>query len=424
MGIINKYINRSIEETIIKSFKNNKIVSILGARQIGKSTFVEHAFPKINIVTLKNDFMIMSVKNNPESFLRNNDVPLFIDEIQNVPELFGYIQEIVDKNNFYGQYILSGSNTLKLSDKIKQSLAGRTSLYELNGLSLREIYNINFNEHFVPTETYLNKRKNKLKEYKNVWNYIHRGSYPELYDNPKKDWEEFYSSYIQTFIEKDVINEIKIKDKVAFMKFLVSVASRTGEVLSYINIARDVEVDINTIKSWLSILIRNNIVFLLEPYYNSHLNRAIKSPKVYFKDTGLAAYLTSWLTKDQLERGAKAGNFFETFVVNEIIKTYTNEGKDYSKRVYYYRGFDKPYLKKDERNNFSFETEIDLIIEENGVLYPIEIKKKDNPDIYDAKAFDVLKRDKKNIGVGVIISMNKNKIFLNNNVLLLPIEYI
>lgn len=418
MGIINKYITRNIEKTIKQSFKNNKIVSILGARQTGKSTLVEHCFPKINMVSLKTDFMVLNARKNPESFLRSNPSPCFIDEVQNAPELFGSLQEIVDKNNHYEQYIISGSNSLKISDKIKQSLAGRTSIYELNGLSLREIHDIDFNNHFIPTENYLSKRKQKMKNYGDIWDYIHRGSYPELYDNPNKNWEEFYGSYVQTFIEKDVANEIKINDKIAFMKFLISVASRSGEILNYNNIANDVEVSAVTIKTWISILIRNNIIYLLQPYYNSHLNRAIKSPKIYFKDTGLAAYLTSWLTKDQLEKGAKSGNFFETFVINEIIKSFANEGKDYSKRIYYYRGFDKDSKVKKE-------IEIDLIIEENGVLYPIEIKKKDNPDIYDAKAFNVLKLDKnKSVGTGVIISLNKNKIYLNDNVLLLPVEFI
>ena len=428
MSVINKYINRSIEKTIEHSFQNNKIVTLLGARQCGKSTLIEHLFPNINTASLKTDFAISQARANPDSFVRNLDVPAFIDEAQRAPEIFGSLQEIVDKNNYYSQFILSGSNKQRLDNRIKESLAGRTSIIEMNGLSLREINGVDFNEHFVPTDDYFQKRKKTLKEYKNIWFYIHRGSYPELYDNPNKDWEEFYSSYVQTYIEKDVLTDIKIKDITSFIRFLTSVAARTGEVLNYENVANDVGVSSVTIKEWISVLVKTNIVYLLQPYYNSHLNRAIKSPKLYFRDTGLAAYLAGWLTKEQLEKGAKNGAFFETFVVNEIVKTFANEGKDYSKRLFYYNGKDKT-RKRIGKDGNDIEThiqkEIDLIIEENGVLYPIGIKKKDTPDVSDASAFDVLDKDiDKKRGLGIILSSNPNKIYLRDNLVCIPLEYI
>ena len=428
MSVVNKYYSRAIEKVIETSFANNKIVSILGSRQCGKSTVVEHLFPHINSVSLKTAFMIAQAKTNPDSFINGLSIPAFIDEAQRAPEIFGSLQEVVDKNNFYSQFILSGSNKQKLDDKIKESLAGRTSIIEMNGLSLREINEIGFNMHFVPTNEYINEREKHLKEYKDIWFYIHRGAYPELYDNPKKDWEEFYSSYVQTYIEKDVLVDTKIKDITAFIRFLTAIAARTGEILNYDNIASDVGVSSVTIKEWVSILVKTNIVYLLHPYFNSHLNRAIKTPKIYFRDTGLAAYLTGWLTKEQLMKGAKNGAFFETFVVNEIIKTFANEGKDYSKRIFFYNGKDKTKKKVDKNGNVietTLENEIDLIIEENGVLYPIEIKKKDMPSSLDASAFDVLDKDiDKKRGLGVIISTNRNKIYLRDNLLCLPIEYI
>ena len=355
-------------------------------------------------------------------------VNAFIDEAQRAPEIFGSIQDVVDKNAFYSQFILSGSNKQKLDERIKESLAGRTSIIEMNGLSLREIYEIDFHEHFVPTEEYLEKRKKCLKSIDDVWFYIHRGSYPELYDNPNKDWEEFYSSYVQTYIEKDVLADTKIKDTTAFIRFLSACAARTGNVLNYDNIANDVGVSAVTIKEWISILVKTNIIYLLQPYYNSHLNRAIKTPKLYFRDTGLAAYLSGWLTKEQLEKGALNGFFFETFVVNELIKSFSNEGKDYSKRIFYYNGKDKTKKKKDKDGNeieINIDGEIDFIIEENGVLYPIEIKKKDKPTIDDASAFDVLDKDiDKKRGIGVIISCCMQKIYLRDNLVCLPINYI
>lgn len=428
MSVVNKYYKRSIENVVLKSFSNNKVVSILGARQCGKSTLIEELFPNINSVSLKTDFMVAQAKTNPDTFIKSLSIPAFIDEAQKAPQLFGSIQEVVDKNNRYSQFILSGSNKQKLDESIKESLAGRTSIIELNGLSLREIFEIDFHDHFVPTEKYLEKRKQYLKEYNNIWFYIHRGSYPELYDNPNKDWEEFYSSYVQTYIEKDVLTEIKIKDNTAFIRFLTACASRSGDVLNYENIANDVGVSAVTIKEWISVLVKTNIVYLLQPYYNSHLNRAIKSPKMYFRDTGLAAYLSGWLTKEQLEKGARNGFFFETFVVNELIKSFSNEGKDYSKRIFYYNGKDKTKKKIDSNGNvieLSIDSEIDFIIEEDGVLYPIEIKKKDAPTKDDASAFDVLDKDiDKKRGMGVIISSNPNKLFLRDNLICLPIEYI
>ena len=428
MSVINKYYPRAIEKVVTKSFANNKIVSILGARQCGKSTLIEHLYPDIDIVSLKTDFMVAQAKTNPDSFVRGLSIPSFIDEAQKAPEIFGSLQEIADKNNFYSQFILSGSNKQKLDEKIKESLSGRTSIIELNGLSLREINEVNFFNHFVPTEEYLSKRKEQVKNYDDLWHFIHRGSFPELYDNPSKDWEEFYSSYVQTYIEKDVLVDIKIKDITAFIRFLTATAARTGEILNYDSIANDVGVSAVTIKEWISILVKTNIIYLLQPYYNSHLNRAIKTPKIYFRDTGLAAYLTGWLTKEQLEKGAKNGAFFETFIVNEIIKSFSNEGKDYSKRIFFYNGKDKTKKKVDKDGNIRevlLQNEIDLIIEENGVLYPIEIKKKDMPTINDANAFDVLDKDiDKRRGIGVILSSNKNKVYLRDNLICLPLEYI
>lgn len=430
MSVINTYIPRAIEETIKKSFKNNKIVSVLGARQSGKSTAIEHLYPNINFVSLKTDFMATQANTNPDSFIKGLKIPSFIDEVQKAPKIFGSIQEIVDKNNFYSQFIFSGCNKQKLDEKIKESLSGRTSIIELNGLSLREIKGISFNKHFVPTMEYIEEREKYLKEYNDIWFYIHRGSYPELYDNLNKDWEEYYSysSYVQTYLEKDVLSETKIKDISAFIRFLSAVSARTGTVLNYDNIANDVGVSTYAIKEWIAILIKTNIIFLLQPYYSSHLNRAIKSPKIYFKDTGLAAYLSGWLTKDQLERGAANGAFYETFIINEIIKSFSNEGKDYSKRVFFYNGKDKSRKKIDKNGNvteINIESEIDFIIEENGILYPIEIKKKDMPIVSDAKSFSILDKEiNKKRGLGIIISSNSNKIYLRDNLLCLPIEYI
>ncbi len=424
MSVINKYYSRSIEKVINKSFSNNKVVTIIGARQVGKSTLVEKLYPNIDSIALKTDFVVSTAKSNPDSFLKKLSLPAYIDEAQRAPELFGSIQDIVDNNAFYSQFILSGSNSLSLDNNIKESLSGRSSIIKIVGLSMREIFEIDFDKHFVLDDDYLKERRKCLKNYGDIYFYIHRGSYPELYDNKNKDWEEFYSSYVQTYIEKDVLTNISIKDMTAFTRFLIAVASRTGEVLNYESIASDVGTSPVTIKTWISLLVRTNIIFLLEPYYSSHLNRIIKSSKLYFYDTGLAAYLAGWLSKDQLERGAKSSEFFETFVVNEIIKSFINRGEDFTKRVFYYRGKDK---KKKNVDGFEYniESEIDLIIEENGILYPIEIKKKDKPTATDASSFDVLDKVlNKKRGLGAIVCTCSHAVYLKDDLVALPIEYL
>ena len=212
------------------------------------------------------------------------------------------------------------------------------------------------------------------------------------------------------------INDLISTDSITFTKFLTAVAARTGEILNYANIASDIGVSEPTIKKWISILERTGIVYLLQPYSSSALNRAIKTPKIYFRDTGLACYLTRWLSPDTLKNSAVAGNMFETFVVSEILKSYSNEGKDYRFNIFYYRG-------KDRSN--SCENEIDLIIEENGILYPIEIKMSGNPKATMGSTNQVLDKvsDKKR-GMGIILCLIDKKTYLRENLIALPIKYI
>ena len=339
---------------------------------------------------------------------------LFIDEVQKEGSIFEEIKRKVDESDKRGQFILSGSQKLGLMKGVSESLAGRVSVYELTGLSLREIKGIGFNRHFVPNDEYLDERESELKEYDGLWDIIHKGSYPELYD-VERDWQEFYSSYVATYLERDV-NELIAADGITFSKFLTAVAARTGEMLNYANIASEVGVSEPTIKTWVSVLERTGIVYVLQPYSSNALTRAIKTPKIYFRDTGLACYLTRWLTADALKNSAVAGSMFETFVVSEILKSYTNEGKDYRFNIFYYRGKDK---------SASSDNEIDLIIEENGVLYPVEIKMSGNPKANMSATNPILDRiPEKKRGMGVILCLVEKKTYLRENLLALPIEYI
>ena len=419
------YIKRAAEQQLLHKFATSKSVAITGARQVGKTTLTTQLFPHVKRINMKNITLLTAAKNDPQAFLEGFERPLFIDEIQKCPELIESAKVILDEVGGKGNYLFSGSQKWELMKGLSESLAGMVSLMQLPPLSMREINNISYNEYFIPTDEYLNSREKELKPYSNIWDNIHRGFYPELYDDNSQEWSSFYESYISTYIERDVYDITKIKDYETFYRFLVSVAARTGTILDYSNIANDVGVSLETIRLWISILVKTDIIMLLEPYYNSHLNRAIKSPKVYFRDTGLACYLTSWLTPETAKNGAMSGALFETFVVNEIAKSFINKGKNFSNYVFYYRGKDKIKKKKDD-NTYEFEeSEIDLIIEENGVLYPIEIKKNSNPTANDASAFTVLDKDiSKKRGIGAIICTGKYKLKLRDNLYSLPVEYI
>lgn len=408
------YIQRAISEILKNRVKTSKCTLIVGARQVGKSTLVRHDFSKYNYANFDDRLTRMQAREEPKLFFLNNPCPLFIDEVQKESSILEEIKQKVDDSNERGQFILSGSQKLELMKGVSESLAGRVSICELSGLSLREINQVDFNRHFVPTDNYIEDREKNLIPYKNIWNIIHKGSYPELYDI-ERDWQDFYSSYVSTYLERD-INELISADSITFTKFLTAVAARTGEMLNYANIASQVGVSEPTVKNWISILERTGIVYLLQPYSASALNRAIKTPKIYFRDTGLACYLTRWLSADALKNSAVAGNMFETFIVSEILKSYSNEGKDYHFNIFYYRGKDKSH---------TGENEIDLIIEENGILYPIEIKMSGNPKANMANTNQVLDKipDKKR-GMGIILCLIDKKTYLRENLVALPIEYI
>lgn len=408
------YIERAITSILKNRVSSSKCTLITGARQVGKSTLIKHEFSEYNRANFDDRLTRMQAREEPKLFFLNNPCPLFIDEVQKENSILENIKLIVDESDERGMFILSGSQKLELMKGMSESLAGRVSITELSGLSLREIHGVRFNRHFVPTAEYLKEREKEIKPYGNLWETIHKGSYPELYD-VEREWQEYYSSYVSTYLERD-INELISADGITFTKFLTAVAARTGEMLNYTNIASEVGVSEPTVKKWISILERTGIIFLLQPYSANALSRAVKTPKIYFRDTGLACYLTRWLTPDALKCSAVAGNMFETFMVSEILKSYTNEGKDYRFHIFYYRGKDK---------NATGENEIDIIIEENGVLYPVEIKMSGNPKASMGATNPVLDKIKeKSRGMGVVLCLIDKKTYLRENLIALPIEYV
>ena len=417
-------IKRHLEEVLLKRARSNKAILLTGPRQVGKSTLLNHLFPDVNNVTFDDDLLLAQASEDPQLFLYNNPCPLMIDEVQKCPSIFKRLKIVLDNTDNMSNFYLTGSQKLQLMEGVSESLAGRISIVELDGLSMREIDNINFNKHFIPTNDYISEREKHLINHLDIWENIHRGFFPELYSNKEKEWIDFYQSYVKTYLERDVNKIIKVKNHLTFVKFMTSVAARTGQVLNYASIANEVGVSEVTIKEWVSTLEKSGLVYLLKPYTPSALNRAIKSPKLYFRDTGLACYLTRWLTKDTLKNGAMAGAMFETFVVNEILKSYSNEGLDYDFNVYYYNGKDKKKIKNNGVEEV-VDGEIDLIILENGILYPIEIKKTANPKAIMTSKFDVLdKVEGYKRGMGTIICLYDKKLYLRDNLVVLPISYL
>ncbi|MBR5421172.1 MAG: ATP-binding protein [Lachnospiraceae bacterium] len=418
-----EYVRRAIEDIVKRSQKTFKCVLITGARQTGKSTLLRHLYPGVKEVSFDDPFIEEQAKNNPEMFMSLNEPPVFFDEIQYVPSLFRYIKRSCDNNDRKGLFYISGSQPFKLMDLVSDSLAGRAAIIELPPFSLREILTSRFDKPFLPTMEYVKERNKDAVKPGNIWSIIHRGGYPEMQD-PDMDWAMFFSSYVKTYLEKDVRELTAVQDLDAFRRFMVACAARTGQMLNYSNLADEVGKDANTIKSWISVLEASGIVYILEPFSNSALKRVIKTPKLYFRDTGLAAYLTRWLTPETLALGAMSGAFFETFVISEILKSYSNRGLDYRYFVSYYRGKDKKRIKKDGKEIHE-EAEIDFIIEQEGVLYPIEIKQSDSATADMTSAFQILdKIPEKKRGTGAVICMCSMPGALRENVLQIPYWYI
>lgn len=422
-GLILSYISRSLEGFILSSSASYPALLLSGARRVGKSTLLQTLFPELNYISLDDPFLESQARHEGGMFLTLNRPPLIIDEAQRAPELFRHIKIHCDNSSRRGLFLLSGSQQFNLMRDVSESLAGRICIVELGGLSLREIQGDSFNEPFKPDLDYVLRRRQSLRPPGNIWEFIHRGSYPEL-QAPERNWSDFYANYVQTYVERDVRQLTAVQDLEQFRNFVIAAASRSGEILNYANIANEVGVNQGTVKKWLSILECSGLVYLLKPFASTALKRAIKAPKLYFRDIGLACYLTRWLSAEALAYGAMSGKFFESFVVSEILKSFANCGLDYRHFVSYYHGRDR--LKT--RVNGSLqeqECEIDLIIESEGQLHPIEIKKGVNVKAEQAAAFQVLDRiPGKQRGMGAIVCNCPQPGQLRENILQIPVWYI
>ena len=312
----------------------------------------------------------------------------------------------VDRGGMKGAYWLTGSQMFHLMREASESLAGRVGIVHLLGLSQAEIAKRD-SVPFLPTKEILSaKRKNSDRgSLTEVFSAIHRGSLPALFaSNDRPDVEQYYSSYVQTYLQRDIKDLSQVGDEVAFVRFLTAVAARTAQMLQYADLARDIGISQPTAKKWLSLLVTSGIVTLIEPWYSNTLTRMIKAPKLYILDTGLAAYLTRWTSPEALEAGAMSGAFFETFVVSEIMKSWYNAGK--TPPVFYYRDKDR--------------NEIDLILESDGQLYPVEIKKSANPGKDAIAAFRKLADAGRKVGPGGVVCCATEYLPLDANNSIVP----
>ena len=413
-----KYIDRAIERVV--RGKAGKVTLVTGARQVGKSTLLRHLFPGFRYVTLDDGFSLRQAEENPADFLESVGLPVIIDEAQRAPSLFRQIKILCDTADTKGKIYLSGSQQYHLMRGVTESLAGRIHILELPGLSQRELSGDSFSDCFVPTDEYVRNRLKTARKPKSIWKAIHRGAYPELAD-PETDWELFYANYLKSYLERDVRDLAAVHNLRTFERFMIAAAARTGEVLNASNIADETGADVTTVKRWLSILETSGIIYLLEPFAATTLKRAIKTPKLYFRDTGLVCYLMRWLTPDTAERGAMSGHLFETYVLSEIIKSFANAGKDYRHFLSYYRGRDRKRVMRNGQVEL-VEEEIDLVIESDGLLYPVEIKKGANVKAEMTAAFQVLDKVKTaKRGIGTLLCTCPRPAKLRENVRALPV---
>ena len=413
------YIKRNIESKIIEASKQFASITIYGPRQVGKSTLIANVFPNIDYVTLDDIEVRDYALRDPKGFIKYYSHPLIIDEIQKAPNLLEYIKIEIDEmkkkclrnnENIQLLYIISGSNQYELQNAIVESLAGRTCVFNLSSLSFNEIKGRNSYGFFNPEIDLLQQKSKLLNNYrsrKEIFEDILLGGMPE-YITQKINRDMFFKSYITTYIEKDVKKLISASKETTFMNFMKYVALRTACQLDYSEISRSVGIDARTVKDWISILETSGIVKIIHPYAASISDRVIKTPKIYFMDTGLCAYLCGMPNAEILEKSAFAGAFYETYVVSEIIKSYYNDYKN-TDNIYYYRDKD--------------QYEVDLIIESYDAIYPMDIKKGINP-VSNNKRFTVLKKYKKKINLGLVIDSSDKVFPINDEVFYCPIDII
>lgn len=403
------YIRRTLEGFLKKASDQFPVVLVTGPRQVGKTTILRHmAQGARKYVSLDDPMLAQLAKDEPSLFLQRFTPPVLIDEIQYAPGLLPYIKMMVDNNRENGMFWLTGSQQFQLMQGVTESLAGRVGIVDLLGLSLKESHEeAQTGIAFLPTKEQLEQRLKSSSQlslseiYKIIW----RGSFPIMALNKETDRDLFYGSYIQTYVQRDVRNLANVGNEGTFLRFLRACAARTSQMLNLSDLARDIGISVPTAKHWLSILESSNLVYLLEPYHSNTMKRLIKTPKLYFLDTGLCSYLTQWSSPETLESGAMSGSILETFIFTELLKSYWHNGKQAP--FYYYRDKDKK--------------EIDLLIIQDEKVYPLEFKRTASPNKQMASSFQLLERLNLLVQKGGIICFVDNLLPISSTCEAIPI---
>lgn len=403
---------RTLATTIHQVSAAFPVLLLTGPRQVGKTTLLEDCTDQErHYVTLDDLEQRAIAQTDPALFLQRHNPPVIIDEVQYAPQLFNAIKIAVDKDKRPGLFWLTGSQKFHLMKGIVETLAGRVAILDLLGLAQVEMRDkAASSQPFLPTAEWIEHASSQAREVEvmDVYHAIWRGSFPKVALNKDISRDIFYNSYIQTYIQRDVRDLTHVGDEMSFFRFLRTAAARTGQLINYADMARDVDVDVKTIKSWLSILETSGLVYLLQPYHNNVTSRLIKTPKLYFLDTGLCAYLTQWSTPESLESGAMSGAILETYMLVEILKSYWHNGK--TPHFYFYRDRD--------------QKEIDLLIEQDGCLYPVEFKKSASPSMNAARNFLSLEKLGYMIGPGAVVCLKVKDAPLSRTVTAIPVGYL
>ena len=406
------YINRACEKAVMRISEMFPVLLLTGPRQVGKTTLLQRisdiqkeSGTERKYVTLDDPDVRFLAKRDPALFLQRYSPPVLIDEIQYATELLPYIKMSVDRTKRKGDFWLTGSQVFRLMKNVSESLAGRVGIVNLLGLSDAEIFGYSS----VPFDTDSFRLLNRMSKIsprglEEIYKRIFMGSMPELYAGENISWEAYYRSYVETYLQRDIRDLTQVADEMQFYNFLTIAAAHTSKPVIYEELAEEAGISAPTAKKWLSILISSHIIALVQPYHNNVLKRTVKMPLMHFLDTGLAAYLLRWNSPESLEKGAMSGAFFESYVFSEIYKSYLNAGKE--PPLFYYRDKDKK--------------EIDLLLYQDGIISPVEIKKSASPGkkavknfhvldpISDESSFKDLEGLKADIGTGCVICMAEN----------------
>ena len=385
------YIPRTVEQPILKTSRCFPVLLVTGARQVGKTTLLRYlGEQERRYVTLDDPMVLNLARQDPALFMQRFPAPVLIDEIQYAPELLPYIKMVVDDNRAPGLFWLTGSQQFHVMKNVSESLAGRVGILELLGLSRQESIGKGESQNpFLPGLELFQGITASSLSLQELYTVIWRGSFPDMVLGGDTERDVFQRSYVQTYLQRDVRDLTQVGDEMAFLRFLRAVAARTGQLLNMAEMARDADVVPNTARKWLSILQASGLVYLLEPYYNNVTKRMVKSPKLYFLDTGLAAYLTEWSSPQTLEAGAMSGAILETWILGELLKSWQHNGL--RAPFYYYRDTDGK--------------EIDLLIVQDGTLYPLEFKKTASPDKSAIRHFSVLEKLGLPVGMGAVVCL-------------------